>query len=310
MSKQKLQNIYGYTLFELIVVMIVISILMTASMRFMGNTVDVSKTEETKDELHQLAIGIVGDEQNISGNHRIDYGYLGDIGALPVNLNNLVTNPGLATWDGPYLHDDFYASSASAETEYAIDGWGKQYTYAGDVTISSTGGSTTITRELATNSDVLLYNKVSLNIVDLDYCPPGTTDKDSVVVELTYPNGLGGYQSDSKNPYADGFVQFDSIPIGQQTLSVIELKNNDTLYRKIHINPNTLYHADVQFPTSIWCSTVSGSGGSTIEYVSATAQTLTGQCNRVDFDIINNSGANVNISDITIQVTDTTVYYQ
>ncbi len=319
MSKKNLQNINGYSLFELVVVMIVISILMTASMRFMGKTVDVSKTEETKIELDQLAIGIVGDEQKISGNHRIDYGYVGDIGALPSNLNNLVTDPGLATWDGPYLKDDFYASSAATESEYAIDGWGKQYTYSGGVTISSTGGSTTITRELANNSDVLLYNRVSLNIVDLDHCPPGTIDKDSVRVNLTYPNGLGSYQTDSKFPFADGFVEFDSIPIGQQTLTIVELKNNDTLYRKIYINPNSLYHADVQFPVSLWCDTTglssgggggSGGGSGNLIYVNGTGQTSGGNCDDVQFDLKNNSGSNITITSITFDWLNPTGYYK
>ena len=166
-----------------------------------------------------------------------------------------MTNPGFATWNGPYLDDDFYASSGALESEFSIDGWGKAYSYSGSAaTISSTGGTTTITKKIANSVDDLLYNTVSFNIIDLDLCPPGTIDKDSVQFRFTYPNGLGIYQTDSKFPTAGGFVSFDSIPIGQQSLSVFELKNNDTLTRKIYVNQNSSFHADIQFPKSLWRS--------------------------------------------------------
>ncbi len=266
MKKYKLHNHSGYSLFELVVVMIVISILLTVSMNYMGNSVDSSKTEETKEELNQLAQSIAGNDALISGSHRTDYGYIGDIGALPSSLNDLVTNPGFATWNGPYLNDDFYASSGALESEFSIDGWGKAYSYSGSAaTISSTGGTTTITKKIANSVDDLLYNTVSFNIIDLDLCPPGTIDKDSVQFRFTYPNGLGIYQTDSKFPTAGGFVSFDSIPIGQQSLSVFELKNNDTLTRKIYVNQNSSFHADIQFPKSLWCDTTALAGGSGIE---------------------------------------------
>lgn len=266
MKKNNLHNQSGYSLFELVVVMIVISILLTVSMRYMGSSVDNSKTEETKEELNQLAQSIAGNNALLSGSHRTDYGYIGDIGALPTSLHDLVTNPGFTTWDGPYLNDDFYASSGALESEYGIDGWGKAYSYSGSAaTISSTGGTTTITKKIGNSVDDLLYNTVSFNIVDLDLCPPGTIDKDSVQFQFTYPNGLGSYQTDSKFPSAGGFVSFDSIPIGQQSLSVIELKNSDTLTRKIHVNPNSSFHADIQFPSSLWCDTTALAGGSGIE---------------------------------------------
>ena len=264
MKKCKILNNSGYSLFELVVVMVILSILVTASMRSMQNSVDIAKTEETKEELQELASAIVGDPELISGGKRINYGYVGDIGALPSSLNDLVTDPGYATWDGPYIKDDFYASSGSSESEFLIDGWGQTYSYTG-IAISSTGGSTTITRELANNTNEILYNSASFNIVDLDFCPPGLIDKDSVQFNLIYPNGLGSYQTDSKFPSAGGFVKFDSIPIGQQTLSVIELKNNDTLTQNIHINPNSSIHTNIQVPTSLWCDTSSSGGGSGVE---------------------------------------------
>ncbi len=311
MNRYKLTNHRGYSLFELIVVMIIISILMAVSTRYMGNSVDVSKTEETKEELDQLAFSIVGNEALISGSHRTDYGYVGDIGALPTTLSDLVTNPGFATWDGPYLKDDFYTSSGSVESEYLVDGWGKAYTYTGGTTINSTGGSTTITRTIANASSNLLYNSVSFNIVDLANCPPGTVDKDSVLFNLTYPNGLGSYQTISKSPFADGYISFDSIPIGQQTLAVIEMKNSDTLIRKIHVNPNSLFHSTVQLPVSIWCdTTAAGGGGGGITYVSGTAQTKSGNCDRIEFDITNTSGSSITLTNITVSWVSPTAFYR
>lgn len=267
MKIQILHTSLGFSLFELVMVMVIISILATASLRYMGNSVDISKTEETKEELNEIANGIIGNESHMSGNHQSDFGYVGDVGSLPSSLNDLVVNPGFATWDGPYIHDNFYVSSGATESEFLVDGWGKSYSFNGGTSISSTGGSTTITKVLANSSSELLQNEISFNVVDLGGCPPGASYKDSILFNYTYPNGSGGYQTVSKAPSQNGFVTFSSLPIGQHTLRVVELTNNDTLFQKIEIDKNSSSHIDIQMPIELWCDTTAlaedttGSGG-------------------------------------------------
>lgn len=245
----------GYSLFELLVVMIVLSILASVALNSIQPNVDIVKTEETKEELDELANAIVGDRTNISGGKQVEYGYVGDIGALPSSLSDLVTNPGLATWDGPYVKDNFYTSSGSTEYEYLIDGWGKTYTYSGGSSIISDGGSTTITKKIANSTSDILYNTIAFNLYDSSYCPPGEDYKDSVSVRITVPDGSGSYVVLSKHPHSDGFISFDSLPIGQHELEIIEQTNADTLKRKVDIEINSDTHLNLQLPIALWCDT-------------------------------------------------------
>ncbi|MFC1475028.1 prepilin-type N-terminal cleavage/methylation domain-containing protein [Candidatus Zixiibacteriota bacterium] len=252
MFKFRLKNIGGYSLFELIVVIVIIGIIATVSLKSMRQTYDSIRVEETKKELDMLAQAIVGTHDLISGGNRTEFGYIGDIGSLPPNLSALVTNPGYATWDGPYINDKFYASVGGSESEYAYDGWGKAYTYSGGLTIISNGGSSTITREIAASTNILLNNSLSFNITDLDLTPPGDTYKDSVKFSYTYPNGTGSIATVEKYPTSNGLVQYNTLPIGQHTLKVIYIPDNDTLQRVIIIEPGQTNYQEINLNGNYW----------------------------------------------------------
>jgi prepilin-type N-terminal cleavage/methylation domain-containing protein len=241
----------GYSLVELILVLIIIGIITSVAVRSLRTTHDTARVEQTKQELDQLAWAIAGNPELASGGLRSDFGYLGDVGALPPNLDALVSNPGYATWDGPYIRDDFYPSSGS-ETEFKCDAWGTAYTYSGGTTISSTGGGSTITREIASSVDDLLRNTVSAVVVDLDNTPPGSTYKDSVRILLSYPNGGGSITTKTKYPGSDGFVRFDSIPIGNHQMQVVYIPSGDTLTRVVSIEPGQDSYTTVSLPEDIW----------------------------------------------------------
>lgn len=244
---------HGYSLFELIVVIIIIAILASIAVRSLETSTDVARMEKTKRELAELAIAIAGDPHRTSGGNRIDFGYIGDVGSMPPDLAALVTNPGgLATWKGPYVRDDFYPSAAAAETEYGLDGWGKGYSYSAGNSITSAGGPTTITQQFGPSIDALLRNRVSTVVVDLDRSPPGSSYRDSVLFLFTYPNGAGGLITRSATPSGNGSAVFDSIPIGRHTLQTVYLPTNDTLTRPITINPGADVYAEVQFPSELW----------------------------------------------------------
>ena len=55
----------------------------------------------------RLAHAVAGDPDLVAGGTRSDFGYVGDIGALPSDWDDLVTNPGYSTWNGPYVQDEF-----------------------------------------------------------------------------------------------------------------------------------------------------------------------------------------------------------
>ncbi|MFQ5452927.1 MAG: prepilin-type N-terminal cleavage/methylation domain-containing protein, partial [Candidatus Zixiibacteriota bacterium] len=297
----------GYSLFELVIVIIIIGIIASISVTSLKNSVEVSRVEETKIELDQLAYAISGNPELISGGTRNDFGYVGDIGSLPSNLTALVTNPGYSTWNGPYVRDDFYASTGASETEFTIDAWGVTYTYTGGVIISSTGSGSTITREIANSTGELLYNSVSAVITDIDNFPPGTTYKDSITVQLSYPDGAGSIASITKYPGVDGFVQFDSIPIGIHNLQVVYLPNNDSLNRTVTVNQGSNFYANISL-----YKTYSGSGSTApdLQFLPGSMKTTGGGCNKLEFKIINMSENNINVNSITLTWSTPTAYYK
>ncbi|RME30712.1 MAG: type II secretion system protein, partial [Candidatus Zixiibacteriota bacterium] len=102
----RLRGQRGYSLIELVVVLIIVGILASVALKSLRTAGVVAKTEQTRHELDKLAWAITGNPERSSGGVRSDYGYIGDVGALPPNLDALVTNPGYATWKGPYIRDD------------------------------------------------------------------------------------------------------------------------------------------------------------------------------------------------------------
>lgn len=249
----KLRSEAGYSLLELVIVIIIVAILATVAMKSQTATNEVVRVEETKAELEQLAWAIAGNQTLVSGGSRTDFGYVGDVGALPANLDALVTNPsGMATWNGPYVRDDFYSAAGGPSSEFKIDAWGVAYQYSGGNSIASSGGGTTITRRIANSTDDLLYNQLTVTVVDLDNDPPGNVYRDSVRLILVQPDGTGSFATRTLYPNANGLVVFDSIPIGQQTLRTVYLPTNDTLTRLVNIAPGRDSFLQTQLFSDLW----------------------------------------------------------
>ncbi|MFH1686933.1 MAG: prepilin-type N-terminal cleavage/methylation domain-containing protein [bacterium] len=303
--------IRGYTLIEVIIVMIIISIIAAVSMRSLRQVDEDQRTQQTVGAMNRLADAVAGDPDLVSGGSRIDYGYVGDVGGLPANLDALVSNPGLGTWDGPYLQDEFYASSGGAALSFKQDAWGQAYSYAGGVTITSTGGPGSLTRNIAGSADDLLRNQLTAVVTDRNDSPPGAVQKDSVKLVLTYPNGSGGYTNRSVHPDAGGFLEFDSIPIGQHTLRLVHEPTNDTLSRLISVDPGASPHVDFRYYAEVWSDTSSGGGGGgTLEYVSGTAATTGAHCNQMEFKLYNPTASSITIGSLTATWSSPTAYYK
>ena len=131
----------GFTLIELVIIIVVLGILATVAIPIMGNMLESSKTNATKREMLMFKSAIVGSaDTGIRG-------YENDIGSPPPNLQGLVLKPaGVADydkftktgWNGPYVD--------SNNNDYLTDGWGVNYIYnSAGRSIMSVGGPDTIT---------------------------------------------------------------------------------------------------------------------------------------------------------------------
>lgn len=238
---------------ELVVVIVIVAVMATIAVRTLKSSYEITRIEQTKEELDQLARAIAGRPDILSGGQRTDYGYIGDVGAMPPNLDALVNNPGgYNTWDGPYVHDDFYAGVTGSETEFMIDAWGDAYAYSGGITITSEGGGKPIIREIAPSLEVLLSNLVSTVITDIDHTPPGIDYLDSLHVGLIHPDGFGSMIHRWTTVGSGGRVEFEAVPIGCHLLRVVYIPTGDTITRWVDVAPGQDYHLTVTLPEDYW----------------------------------------------------------
>ena len=239
----------AFTLIELIMVIVIIGILASVAAQKFGSIAENVQVEETLQEMDMLATAIAGDPRLENNGVRSDFGYVGDVGALPPNLDALVTNPGgFATWKGPYIKNSFEQIS----DDYKKDAWQTEYTYAAGPAITSTGSGETITRRLAASTNELVRNRVTGNIFDLDGTPPGNDYHDSLTVRLTLPNGAGGLTTKSAVPDIGGYFAFDSVPIGNHRIELIYQPNHDTLRQFVSVEPRAALYSEYRLTGDVW----------------------------------------------------------
>jgi len=250
----KYANRQGFTLIEVIIVIVIAGVLTTVALQSGSEIYETAKIEETKQELDALAIAMTGNPNLENNGVRSDFGYVGDVGSLPPNLDALYSNPGgYTTWNGPYIANRF----TQVADDYKKDAFGADYSYSGGITIISTGSGSNIVRRIANSADNLLRNTVIGNIYDLDGTPPGTDYDDSVTIGLTIPDGSGNTTTKSTTPDPGGYFSFDSIPIGNHDVTVIYEPNDDTLIRYVSVLPGTSPYGEYHLAENVWYGTQS-----------------------------------------------------
>lgn len=286
----------GFTLIEILMAVVIIGILATVALRSVQHGVESSRVRETQNEMRGLVYAIAGNPDLYANGLRSDFGYVGDVGALPANLDGLITNPGgYATWNGPYVSGRF---SEDADG-FKKDAWGNNYSFTGGITISSTGGgSTPMTTSVASAAADLTSTTVSGTVNDAAGNPPGDSSV-AVTVRVTYPNGAGSMITSTTNPNSGGSFSFSSIPIGIQTIEAIYSATDDTVTAYAPVLPRDGATVNLRLPGAPFAASGGGGGSGSIEYVPGSAGTSGPANNEVYFDVTNPGGDAVTITSLT-----------
>jgi len=299
---QRCRDSHGFTLVEVVLVLIISAILVTVALRSGVSISDAAKVEETKQEMESLEFAIVGNPSLQNNGVRADFGYVGDIGALPPNLDALVANAGgYATWKGPYIKTRFTQTS----DDYKRDAWGVLYSYSG-LAVTSSGSGSNIVRTFGNTSDDLIRNTITGNVLDFDGTPPGTIYKDSVRLSLTIPDGIGGTTTRTAIPTASGYFTINSVPIGNQSLTAVYLPNGDTIATFMSILPGAKVNTELRFTENLW-----GISAPVGLYLINNSDSVMGSppCTDVVFWIANSSSSAITVSTFSFTWPSPIAYY-
>jgi prepilin-type N-terminal cleavage/methylation domain-containing protein len=300
-------NQSGFTLVEVIMVIVIMGILAAVAMKTLDSGLETSRVEETRRELDQLALAIGGNPELFSNGVRSDFGYVGDVGAMPPTLDALVQNPGYATWKGPYIKSDY---SGFAD-DFKRDAWGQTYVYSGSTTIKSIGGAPdTLTRILVSSVTDYTQNTLSCQLTDAAGNPPGDS-AGKVRVILSYPNGVGGIADSIASPNRSGSVTFSNcVSVGNRRVKAIYQVTNDTVQTIISVFPKSTAQATLRFPGAIWAAGGSGGGSPTsLQYVAGSAVVSGAGNSDLEFAIENPSTGSKLVTSMVLTYSKTS-YYQ
>lgn len=241
----QISNNRGFTLAEVVLVLIIVGILAGVAMRGAVSVTQSARMEQTKQTMQALEFGLVGNPELQTSGIRSDYGYVGDNGALPPNLQALVSDPGLGTWRGPYVHP----LRGGDYQQCLRDAWNQPLSLNG-TEIVSTGSGQSIAARLAPSTAALLANRVHGLITDSLGRGPDTTLADSLTVTLYHPDGAGAIAARSISVEHDGYFEATSVPIGSHRLSVVFVPTADSLTRYVDVVPGSSPYVELRLPTA------------------------------------------------------------
>lgn len=295
----------GFTLIEILMAIVIIGILSAVAMRSIQSSLDSSRVRETQSEMDQLAYAIAGNPNLNNNGKRSDFGYVGDVGALPSSLDDLVTNPGgLGTWNGPYVRGRF----AQDADGFKKDAWGNDYTLTDGITIASTGGGVIpMTKSVAASTADLLSTTIVGTVKDAGGNPPDDSSV-AITVSVTYPDGSGGTTSATATPTSGGAFAINGVPVGTRLVTAAYRATNDTAVSYATLFPSNGGIVSLRLPGALFAAGSGGAGGGSGQ-IEVVPNSSSSPSNDVRFSVWNTGSTAATMSSIVAGYS-TTAYFR
>jgi type II secretion system protein G len=267
---------HGFTMIELLMVIMLMSVLAVVSISTMDSGIDETRFDETVAEMKSLRAALIGDLELKQGGSRSSFGYLGDMGTLPTNaqgLSALMINPGVPAWNvnstirfalgwnGPYM-------AGGPGSDITRDAWGTSYIYDGTsntATLTSLGADKVV-GGTQFNQDIVIAVPTTLKLATVHgfVSASGTPYAGAATIELNYPAaGAATAASVSISSTANGYFSFANIPFGKRS-AIIYIPNKTTPTQTIGPILFTVDTANFVIPSDVSNYTLaSGSGSGT-----------------------------------------------
>ena len=229
---------HGFTVIEVLMVVLLVTILAVASITVLPDTINESRFNKTVAQLNEIRNAMIGNPAIREGTTRTSFGFLGDVGVVPAAISDLLAKPGYVTgayatnstarfglgWNGPYL------TGQNTHTDFTKDAWGNALVYApppaSPPTLTSLGadGAAGAVAGGVFDPDIIvtLPTEQTFATVSGFICQGGGPFTGTAKVELNVPDGTGNLSQLEAHLVAGdkGQFSFGSVPMGVRSITV------------------------------------------------------------------------------------------
>lgn len=277
----------GFTLIESVATLTIISVVMVGLVSLAGKALNQRQIEITTDGMNELRRAMTGNPVIVANESRTSFGYLGDMGTMPANLQDLwfkSNQPGFtfdttkktgAGWQGPYLE----VRATQYATALGFDAWGNAFYYTAVPAVDSTFGANVIAKLVSLGPALTLGDSQNIGI---DFFQSEAQSRVQGYVKDSNGNGVGGVNVTVNYPQAGVLTSGTALSDGQGYYAVSNIPFGN---RSITINPQLVLAPNT--------TSVSGNNNQNL-----------------NFTVNNFSATNVAIASVTVTYTVTpTVYF-
>jgi len=250
----------GFSLMELIVVIIIIGVLSAVGVRSIMKGNENARVQETMQEMEALKKAVIGDPDLVANGVRTDFGFVGDCGAWPTSPQDLITNPGYPFWNGPYISTGFQENP----NDFIQDAWGNPYSFTQTTIQSSGGGGGTLTKTIVSNLNDALNNAIIGNLTDWNGSTPKSDDLVNFQIWVSLQSGsVLSIPSGNVTISAGGVYTVSGVHIGNHMVIgyYSGVANVDTVKKFVSVGLKSAPRADLRFNTTFYGTGEGGGSG-------------------------------------------------